>query len=158
MRKRKKVLCFDSDWFLPWSLRLSMEPLKATKVYDEKIYLVLCFDRKCLSLAWGLRPSMEPLRHIVLDEYPVLCFTFWQEVSGFGMEPHQHSRLSIEPLKAGYTRSDCQRTVSAHGVSMVYPNIQCTHKITNLWKFRLNWLSTWQENIEREKRKKTPVA
>ena len=41
--------------------------------------------------------------------------------------------------------SHCQRPVVSLGVS------QHIHKITNLWKFRLNWSSKLQEIIERKK-------
>ena len=51
-------------------------------------------------------------------------------------------------LKALETFSNCQRPVFSHGVHVSKHNM---HKITNLLKFELNWLSKLRENNERKK-------
>ena len=48
-------------------------------------------------------------------------------------------------LKTQDTIGNCQRPVFSLGVS------QHMHKITNLWKFELNWLSKLRDNNERKK-------
>ena len=48
-------------------------------------------------------------------------------------------------LKERYGFGNCQRPVFSLGVS------QHKHKITNLWKFGLNWSSKLRENDERKK-------
>ena len=65
---------------------------------------------------------------------------------------HLTLSLSIDfPFpKALDTFGYCQRPVFSLGIS------QYKHKITNLWKFKLNWLSKLRDNNER--RKKTLVT
>ena len=53
---------------------------------------------------------------------------------------HKHKSL----LKALYTFGNCQRPVSSLGVS------HYNHKITNLWKFGLDWSSKLWEKDERK--------
>ena len=58
--------------------------------------------------------------------------------------PHRSYTLPLKP-KVRYTFGNCQRPVFSHGVS------QHKHKITNLWKFELNWSSKLRGNDERKK-------
>ena len=48
------------------------------------------------------------------------------------------------PFKGRYTIGSCQRPVFSLGVS------QHIHKLTNLWKFELNWSSKFGENGKRK--------
>ena len=50
-------------------------------------------------------------------------------------------------LKTLDTIGNCQRPVFSLGVSQH----TCMHKITNLWKFELDWSSELQDNYERKK-------
>ena len=54
------------------------------------------------------------------------------------------SSKPVQCLKAVDTIGNCQRLAFTVGVS------QHMHKITNLWKFKLNWLSKLQEINERK--------
>ena len=56
---------------------------------------------------------------------------------------------NLDHLKTVDTNGNCQRPVFSLGVS------QHMHKITNLWKFELNWSSKLRDNNE-EKKKNHP--
>ena len=66
-----------------------------------------------------------------------ICWDTPSENTGLWQLP---SPTRLVPLKGKYTFGNCQRPVFSLGVS------HHKHKITSLWKFRLNWSSTLREN------------